>query len=224
MLTNGTRYSMPQPKVKLLGGLLLDHMRWVITSHGDWAWAVLGRSIAAAGSHRAEASFNIAALKALGRALPAASRQAEMDEFVATLQQQRSSPPGQLDTLVGNRQYYNSDANVHRRPRWMVVTRLRSRRTVAARCINGQCLQAQHVADGSLQLYLAQGSNRYENMFAVWDWHSLPGITCLRDSPFFDCDPHKSEAIGYVRAFQPCSCMYVLGCVFVQLLFVIGVS
>eukprot|EP01047_Picozoa_sp_COSAG01_P146150 COSAG01_NODE_78714_length_141_cov_159.309524_1_plen_46_part_11 len=46
-----------------------------------------------------------------------------MDEFVATLQQQRSSPPGQLDTLVGNRQYYNSDANVHRRPRWMVVTR-----------------------------------------------------------------------------------------------------
>eukprot|EP00037_Helgoeca_nana_P030001 m.366355 g.366355 ORF g.366355 m.366355 type:complete len:885 (+) comp28094_c0_seq1:108-2762(+) len=194
-LTSGTVYRMPPAKVTLLCALLLDHMRWVITPAGSWAWAVLGRSIASAGTHRA--SFSIAALEAINQTLPS-DRQAEMTAFVATLGQAAGQAQG-TDPLVGNKHFWDSDCMVQRRPSWMLVSRLRSARTVAARCINGQCLRAQHVADGSLQLYPADWSstNRYTNMFPVWDWHALPGITALVDSPFFACDPKKSEAIGY---------------------------
>jgi hypothetical protein len=87
---------------------------------------------------------------------------------------------------------------VHRRADFVLVVRMRSKRTVAARCINGACLGAQHVADGSLQLYPTDAAAlRYLDMPAVWDWHSLPGITAPTDTPFLPCDPKQSEAIGY---------------------------
>ena len=75
---------------------------------------------------------------------------------------------------------------------------MRSKRTVAARCINGACLGAQHVADGSIQLYPTDAAAaRYLDMPAVWDWHALPGITAPTDTSFLHCDPKQSEAIGY---------------------------
>lgn len=67
---------------------------------------------------------------------------------------------------------------------------MRSKRTVAARCINGACLMAQHVADAAIQLYPTDSAAaRYQDMPAVWDWHSLPGITADRAAGFFPCDP-----------------------------------
>jgi chondroitin AC lyase len=100
--------------------------------------------------------------------------------------------------VLGNRHYWNSDIMVHRRRGFVLVVRMRSKRTVAARCINGACLGAQHVADGSIQLYPTDAAAaRYLDMPAVWDWHALPGITAPTDTSFLYCDPKQSESIGY---------------------------
>lgn len=158
------------------------------TASGDWALAVIGRSIATPGRHGV--GFSGAAL----RSLPV--RRAEMANY-ATLLESRSSG-SDLGGVVGNRHFWDSDTMVHRRADFVLVVRMRSKRTVAARCINGACLGAQHVADGSLQLYPTDAAAlRYLDMPAVWDWHSLPGITAPTDTPFLPCDPKQSEAIGY---------------------------
>ena len=54
------------------------------------------------------------------------------------------------------------------------------------------------MADGSIQVYPTDSAaTRYLDMPAVWDWHSLPGISAPTDTPFLACDPKISEAIGY---------------------------
>lgn len=158
------------------------------TASGDWAMAVIGRSIAAPGRHRA--GFSAEAL----RSLPV--RRAEMATYAAVVES--GSSGSTTGGVLGNRHYWDSDTMVHRRPDFLLVVRMRSKRTVAARCINGACLGAQHVADGSIQLYPTDAAaTRYLDMPAVWDWHAFPGVTAPTDTPFLPCDPTQSESIGY---------------------------
>lgn len=165
---------------------VLDGQQWFTTADGDWALAVIGRSISTPGRHRV--GFSGAAL----RSLPV--RRTEMAAYAALLD---NGSGGDRGGVVGNRHYWDSDTMVHRRRDYVAVVRMRSKRTVAARCINGACLDAQHVADGSLQLYPTDSPARYLDMPAVWDWHALPGVTTPTDAPFLPCDPKVSESIGY---------------------------
>ena len=187
-LTANTTLTMPEDKLTSFANLLLDGQAWLTTASGDWPLAVIGRSISAPGRHRT--GFSSAAI----RALPV--RQEEMAAFADTLE--NTAKGGTSTGPVGNRMYYNSDCMVHRRAKYSAVVRMHSKKTVAARCINGACLKAQHVADGTIQLYPTDSAAaRLLNMPAVWDWHSIPGVTVDQASKFFPCDPKKSEAIGY---------------------------
>ena len=187
-LTANTSLTMPPDKLESFATLLLDGQQWVTTASGDWALAVIGRSISAPGRHRV--GLSAAAI----RSLPV--REVEMAAFATTLD---AAAHGKTSAgPVGNRMYFNSDTMVHRRATYAVVIRMRSKKTVAARCINGACLKAQHVADGAIHVYPTDSAAaRFLSMPAVWDWHSLPGITAATDSPFFACDPKISEALGY---------------------------
>jgi chondroitin AC lyase len=188
-LTANTSLTMPPDKLATFASLLLDGQQWVTTASGDWALAVIGRSISSPGRHRV--GFSAAAL----RSLPV--RRDEMGAFASVLEESGANRAGSAG-VIGNRHYWDSDTMVHRRAGFVLVVRMRSKRTVAARCINGACLNAQHVADGSIQLYPTEAAaTRYLDMPAVWDWHAVPGVTAPTGTTFLACDPKKSEAIGY---------------------------
>lgn len=80
------------------------------------------------------------------------------------------------NTLIGNKHFWRSDITVHRRPSWYASVKMCSTRVIGAETCNGENLLGLHLADG-VTYYLRTGTE-YEDLFPVWDWRRLPGITC----------------------------------------------
>jgi chondroitin AC lyase len=95
------------------------------------------------------------------------------DEFQAYADQLEGLP---VAPLVGNRHYYCSDYMIHRRPNYVTSVHMYSTRIIPARCVNEQGKLSEHYGDGLNYLYYS--GQEYHNVFGVWNWQQLPGITC----------------------------------------------
>jgi chondroitin AC lyase len=74
-----------------------------------------------------------------------------------------------------NRYFWRADYMVHRRPGYYVSTRMSSARVLAAELVNGENLQGGYSGDGATYVYLT--GREYDDIFPVWDWSRLPGVT-----------------------------------------------
>ncbi len=94
--------------------------------------------------------------------------------------------------LVGNRHFYTSDFQVHRRMNWTAALKLHSTRTIATECDNNENLKGEHIGDRVLNLYTRDaqygGGEEYENIFALLDWQAINGITVEADTPLIQCN------------------------------------
>ncbi|GAM20958.1 hypothetical protein SAMD00019534_041330 [Acytostelium subglobosum LB1] len=75
----------------------------------------------------------------------------------------------------GNRQFWYSDLVVHARQNYMASLRFTSKRTINSQCQLGNGYTTQKIADGSF-LLIVDGSE-YFNIYPLWDWQRIPGIT-----------------------------------------------
>jgi chondroitin AC lyase len=89
--------------------------------------------------------------------------------------------PGAANDLVGNRFFWRSDYLVHRRPVFAATLKMSSTRVIGAELVNSENLSGYHTADGALYLY--REGDEYEDIFPVWDWRKLPGVTCAQFAP-----------------------------------------
>lgn len=85
---------------------------------------------------------------------------------------------GATNDLVGTRYFWRSDYLVHRRPGFMASLKMSSNRVIGAELVNSENLSGYHLADGALYLY--RTGDEYADIFPVWDWSRLPGVTCLQ--------------------------------------------
>jgi len=85
---------------------------------------------------------------------------------------------GAPNELVGTRYFWRSDYLVHRRPAFMASLKLSSNRVIGAELVNSENLSGYHTADGALYFY--RTGEEYADIFPVWDWSRLPGVTCLQ--------------------------------------------
>jgi len=85
---------------------------------------------------------------------------------------------GAPNDLVGTRYFWRSDYLVHRRPGFMASLKMSSNRVIGAELVNSENLSGYHLADGALYLY--RTGEEYADIFPVWDWSRLPGVTCLQ--------------------------------------------
>ena len=74
--------------------------------------------------------------------------------------------------------FYRSDFMVQQTRDTCVSVRMHSCRTVRAECCNDEGRLSHHISDG-LTCLLRSGAE-YRDIFPVWDWQKLPGITCLQ--------------------------------------------
>jgi chondroitin AC lyase len=89
----------------------------------------------------------------------------------------QDSPEATASTIPPrNKYYWRVDYMVHRRPGYYVSNRMSSLRTLATELVNGQNLQGTYLGDGATYIY--QAGHEYDDIFAVWDWSRLPGVTC----------------------------------------------
>jgi chondroitin AC lyase len=81
----------------------------------------------------------------------------------------------------GNRHYWISDFNAHRRSGYMVGLKIASNRTKVPETVNGENLLGKYQGVGSMTL-LVDG-DEYYNIFPVWDWGLYPGTTTRHRTP-----------------------------------------
>ncbi len=82
--------------------------------------------------------------------------------------------------FVGSKHFWMTDYTTHAMPSFMMTLRMHSNRTYAAEYVNGENLQAWHMADGATMLY--RRGDEYLGISPVWSWTRVPGVffcTCL---------------------------------------------
>ncbi|KAA9041384.1 hypothetical protein FW778_04985 [Ginsengibacter hankyongi] len=82
----------------------------------------------------------------------------------------------------GDKHFWRSDMTVHRSPVWFSSIKMSSERVKGAEALNSENLKGYYAADG-VTCILVDG-NEYNNIFPVWNWRKLPGVTCYQsDEP-----------------------------------------
>ena len=90
--------------------------------------------------------------------------------------------PDVKNGLTGHKHFFCSNYTVHRRPTWMASVKMASRRVIGAETMNGDNMKGFYSADGATYIY--QDGNEYLDIFPLWDWRKLPGVTAFdTDAP-----------------------------------------
>jgi hypothetical protein len=118
--------------------------------------------------------FNRDSIRFLAQFIEIDSIRIELNNFADRLD---GKPNATL--LIGNKHFYTSDYQMHRRTNWTSGIKLQSIRTVPTECINGENQKAEHVGQGTLNLFTT--NNDYDYIFPLLDWQAINGITIEHD-------------------------------------------
>ena len=151
----------------LLADFILDGTRWMLRG-ADFNHGCRDREITRPRQTTAKLIPLVAFLAEAG-----GPRRAELQDLADALR--AGTAPG---SLTGNRMFYRADFMAHHTATTHLSVRMHSRRTFRAECCNDEGLQSHHLSDGLT--YLMRNGAEYLDLFPVWDWQKLPGITCLQ--------------------------------------------
>ena len=178
----GTRFQIPPESRQVLVQFLLDGQQWMMRG-ATFDHSAVGREITRA--HTASApAYTVSAAgapaappppTALGRlASHPLPRQAELLAFA-----RRASGLPDASPLTGNRAFYDSDYMTQQRPGFLATLHLLSDRMLNGEVVNGEGLKSQFLSYGATFIY--RTGNEYDNIFPVWDWRRVPGVTCEQE-------------------------------------------
>jgi len=98
--------------------------------------------------------------------------------------------------LVGNKLFFRSDQMVHRRPEFSISIKGCSTRTTATECSGTENLLGHYLGDGTTFLY--RSGLEYSDIFPVWDWRKVPGVTCAQSGPLPNKNAHYKGTTEFV--------------------------
>lgn len=84
------------------------------------------------------------------------------------------------NSFQGHKHFQESDQTVHRSSTWMASVKMASTRVIGTELINEDNLKGYYMADGATYIY--QRGDEYLNIFPLWDWRKIPGITSYNTS------------------------------------------
>ncbi|MFA6109194.1 MAG: polysaccharide lyase family 8 super-sandwich domain-containing protein [Candidatus Latescibacterota bacterium] len=173
-LAAGTRFAFTEEQIRLLSGYMLDGQQWMIRGP-VFDYGCVGREICRRGKDALALAEGCRAMVRAG-----VPRRDEFAAFAARLE----TPQPHDSVLVGNRHYWKSDFMVHHRRGWYSSARMHSTRVDNTdSCCTNENRKSHLIADG-VNLLLRTG-NEYRDIFPVWDWKRLPGVTAdLVEGPY----------------------------------------
>lgn len=167
----GTPWRMPAEQLAVFRGYLLEGQNWV-SWRGAMDISSCGRQFMP-GSPRAKAAVIARVMRQAALFDPAHA--AGYAAFATR------NEPGAANDLVGLKHFWRSDYVVQRRPEFMATLKLSSNRVIGAELVNFENLSGFHLGDGAL--YLHRRGDEYEEIFPLWNWSRLPGVTCAQTPP-----------------------------------------
>ena len=169
-VAQGTRFALPPEKVKILIDYVLEGQRWMVRG-STFDYSGVGREIC-----RRNKDAKALRQPCLRLESVCPERRDELAAFAQCLDD------GSTDGPLGNRHFWKCDLMVHRRDAFYASVKMLSPRIISSECTRGEGLRSQHLSDGVTFLY--RNGKEYVNIFPVWDWRRLPGITCIHtDKP-----------------------------------------
>ena len=87
--------------------------------------------------------------------------------------------PRQGNPLVGHKHFDNSDYTIHRAKNWMASIKMSSARVIGTELVNEDNLKGYYMGDGATYFYVR--GDEYLNIFPLWDWRKIPGVTAYED-------------------------------------------
>jgi chondroitin AC lyase len=177
--SDNTQYQADQQHLLLFGEFLTKGDAWMIVGT-KWDWNVVGRSISR--------PFDISTVdmksdwvRLLARSIESNDTKSELMNFADRLDKQPNAP-----LLIGNRHFYTSDFQVHRRTNWTFAIKMQSIRTQGSECTNGENSKDENGGQGVLNLYTAERYD-YDFIFPLLDWQAINGITVEHGIPLEPC-------------------------------------
>lgn len=170
-LFSGTSLAFDDRQLAILSTLIDRGYRWIIW-RGMMDVNALGRQL----FHHAPVH------KALGLAFAASELgggESQSCAAVAAALLHDNYPAPERNTLTGHKHFWQSDYTVHRRPSWMASIKMASDRIVGAEMMNGDNMKGYYMADGATYIY--KDGTEYLDIFPLWDWRKLPGVTAFED-------------------------------------------
>ena len=173
-VTRNTSFSPTQAQLDILAHFILDGQQWM--SRGkNWDFGVVGRDI---NSPKNNATFNSESVARLADLVP--SRAPEALVFSRHLTEKC---PLDADTPSGNRAFWCADYMSHLRPGYFAGFKMFSLRTIGTESGNGQGLKNYYLPTGAF--CLMKTGHEYQNIFPLWNWRRIPGITCAQSDDLY---------------------------------------
>ena len=188
-ILRGTRWALSPEKLGLFREYLLSGQNWV-SWNGYMDISSCGRQLMPHCQRDKTQSVSLVMKKA---ALFDPDHSGDYLDFVSRNQGQTPNK------LIGSRYFWRSEYLVHRQPTCAYTLKLSSTRVIGTEMVNQENLQGYHLADGALYLY--RRGNEYEDIFPVWDWQKIPGVTCSQvRPPAFKTSSVESDFVGGLSA------------------------
>ena len=178
--SHNTKYQPQDQTLSLFANFLVRGDAWMIINNW-WDWHVLGRGISGPGNGFAH-GLRTDWIRTVAELVPDNGTRVDLDNFADRLDKRPDTP-----LLIGNRHFYVSDYQVHRRQNWIFTIKTQSIRTQPVECINGQNLKDEDGGQGILNLYRID-VNDYAEIFAIIDWQAINGATVEHDIPLEPCE------------------------------------
>jgi len=169
---SGLSFSFSQANIDIFSSLILDGSQWMIR-RDLWDHAVSGRSISRSGHQKSPDGSVISVLDDM-----IAMNTSRITEFAAFKDHILGANDG---ALVGNKHFWLSDYQSHRRSNYYVGIRMCSERVHSHEEGNGENLQGYYLSQGAMMIL--QDGLEYDNIYPIWDWGRIPGTTTPHKDP-----------------------------------------
>ena len=167
-LAHQSDYQMSQEQLTTLTNTLLDGYQWFIQRQA-FDFGTAGREISRRGAVSASAMQTY-----LQRVIEMEGPRQE--ELKACLKFITGEAPFQSP---GNRHFWKSDIMVQHGPDFYLSAKLPSKRTIGSERMNNENLKMKWLPWGATNIM--RDGNEYRNLFSVWDWSRIPGVTTYRE-------------------------------------------
>lgn len=185
-MVQGTRFAFTPDHLQVLRNYYLQGTRWMV-HRKVLDYNVRGRQVGRSSGFAPDAYTLIPQLDHFVQADPSQAEQYRISR--QRILHQQPQP------ISGNRHFWRSDYTAHHRDAYFTSLRMCSQRTVGMEMdVNTENLYGYYLPFGLTYIY--RRGDEYEDIFPVWDWARLPGVT----SPHlaFSSSGRSSQSTAFV--------------------------